>query len=135
MKSRSAYIFPACLLIIISCSRPDERKCAKLKQGEFYYKGKAYLEGSNITRNDSVQVVTDEKTGEKLKEKIVWIEPCAYVLYPLPDNKPDILNSQSFPITVSILEVTSKYYTVHVVSGDKKTDFNDTAWIVPDEAR
>jgi hypothetical protein len=77
-----------------------------------------------------MQIVTDERTGEKVKEKIVWTDPCTYMLYPLPDNKDDILKSDLFPITVAILEVKDKYYTVHVVSRNHKTDFNDTAWIV-----
>ena len=57
-------------------------------------------------------------------------EPCTYVLYPLPGNKEDILKSDLFPITVTILGVKDKYYTVHIVSGNGKADYNDTAWIM-----
>ena len=113
-----------------SCSHTDEKRCSKLRTGQFYYKSKEPITGNRIERNDSVQVVTDEKTGERLKERIVWTDSCTYTLYPFPDSRPGILNSELFPLTVRILEVTDKYYTVHVVSGDGKTDFRDTAWII-----
>ena len=83
MKIRIIYIFLFHLFIISSCFHPDEKKCIKLKQGEFYYKSKKSFEGARIVRNDSVQIVTDEKTGEKIKEKIVWanLVLMCYILY------------------------------------------------------
>jgi hypothetical protein len=128
IKIEIIYIF--CLFFIISCSSTDEKKCSKLRLGEFYYKGKDPLTGNIIKRNDSVQIVTDEQTGEKIKEKIVWMDPCTYLLYPYPDSKADLLNSDLFPIKIEVLDVTKKYYTVHITSGHNKTDYNDTAWIV-----
>jgi len=125
-----AYIFLFSLVFSLSCSHSDKKRCSQLRNGEFYYKGKEPLEGNRIVRNDSVQVVTDERTNERLKERIVWTGPCTYKLYPFPRSKPGIMNSELFPLTVRILEVTDKYYTVHVASGDGKTDFKDTAWIV-----
>ena len=115
---------------MISGCHTDENKCVKLKRGEFYYKAKILLTGSIINRNDSIQIVTDEQTGEKQKEKIVWTDACTYELYPLPHNKKDILNSDLFPIRVTVLEVTKRYYIVNVLSGDHKTEFNDTVWII-----
>jgi len=88
------------------------------------------MEGSIINRADSVQTVTDEKTGKKVREKVIWADPCTYILYPFPESSPDVLNSDLFPIKVSVLEVTKKYYTVRVTSWDHKSDFRDTAWIV-----
>jgi len=129
MKTGIIHIFPACLFFILSCSNSDEKKCAKLKSGEFYYKGKIPRTGNIIYRNDSIQIVTEEQTGEKQKEKIVWTGPCSYELYPAPDSKEDILKSDLFPIRVSILEVTNRYYTVNVLSVNHKTEFNDTVWI------
>jgi hypothetical protein len=129
MKCSIAYIF-LIFWCLASCSHRDENKCSKLKQGEFYYKGIGAMEGSIIDREDSVQTVTDEKTGKKVKEKIVWANPCIYILYPFPESSADVLNSDLFPIKVSILAITKKYYTVHVVSWDHKSDFYDTAWIV-----
>jgi len=130
MKKGLAYIFPFYLSFVLSCVHHDGQKCSKLKRGEFYYKSGKAFEGSSIVRNDSVQIVTDERTGERLKERIVWMDACTYTLYPFPDSKPGILHSELFPIKVTIVEVTDKYYTVHVISGDGKTDFYDTAWIV-----
>ena len=75
-----------------------------------------------------MQIVTDGQTGKKQKEKIEWIGPCTYTLYPFPDN--DSLNPDLFPVKVAILDVTKKYYTVHVSSGHYKADFTDTVWIV-----
>jgi len=130
MQRAIVYICLLSVTFISSCSTSDEKKCSKLKRGEFYYKSGGGFEGSSIVRTDSVQVVTDKKTGETMKQKVVWIEPCTYVLYPFPGSRPSILNSDLFPIKVSIREVAKKYYTVHVTSWDGKSDFEDTAWIV-----
>src|SRR5262249_50588529 len=111
----------------------DEKKCSKLKRGEFFYAGRGTFSGSRIVRGDSMQSVTDAKTGEVLREKIVWIDPCTYLLYPFPDSKAEVMSSNLFPISISILEVTERYYTVHVVSWDRESDFKDTAWILRTE--
>ena len=130
MQSAIHYIYLLSTVFIWSCSTSNEKKCSKLKRGEFFYKSSETFNGSSIVRNDSVQLVTDQKTGETTKQKVLWVEPCTYVLYPFPGDKPEILNSDLFPIKVSILEITKKYYTVHVTSWDRKSDFEDTAWIV-----
>lgn len=127
MKIGVVYIVCSYLSLIISCSNSDEKKCSKLKRGEFYYKSKISFAGSTIKRTDSIQVVTDEETGKKQKEKIEWINPCVYMLYPFPDN--DSLNPDLFPVKVEILDVTGKYYTVHVSSQQYKADFYDTVWV------
>ena len=101
-----------------------------MKRGEFYYKSKDSFEGSKIERNDSMQIVVDNKTGEKQEQKIAWIDSCTYVLYPLPGNKNDSLYPGLFPIKVTILGVAKEYYTVNVSSEYYKTNFNDTVWIV-----
>ena len=130
MTAKSIYIFSFCIFVISSCSYPDEQKCSKLKRGAFYYKSSGSFEGSRIERHDSVQVVIDQSTGEKTKQKIVWVDPCTYVLYPFPGSDSNSFNSDLFPIKVSVLEITKKYYTVRVTSWDRKSDFDDTAWIV-----
>jgi hypothetical protein len=131
MNTRLAYFaFPIYLLFAISCAHADKKDCKHLRQGDFYYKGNEISGGSSIHRHDSIQIVTDEKTGEELKEKLVWVDPCTYVLYPFPGTRADIVNSDLFPIKVSILEVASHYYIAHVISWNHKSDFRDTAWII-----
>ena len=130
MKRGIVYIFSFYLFFIISCSSSDVTKCSELKRGEFYYKSRKSFAGSTIKRNDSIQIVTDKETGKEQKEKIEWIDPCTYMLYPFLDDKDDSSNPDFFlPIEVTILDITKKYYTVNVFNDHYKTNFNDTVWI------
>jgi hypothetical protein len=99
-----------------------------LKRGEFHYKNRISFGGSDIKRYDSIQIVTDVLTGKRQVQKIKWIEPCTYILSPLPDS--GLLSWDSFSVKVTILAVKEKYYTAHVSSQQYKADFNDTVWIV-----
>ena len=124
LKKAIIYILSFCLFLILSCSVSGEKKCNKLKRGEFYYKSKVAFEGSSIKRYDSMQTVTDKATGREQKERIEWLDPCTYMLYALPEN------DSLFPVKVKILDVADRYYTVHISSQQYKTSFNDTVWIV-----
>ena len=123
------YILSISVFFIISWSCTGKKDCSKLRDGEFYYKGDSSFAGSIIKRNDSVQIVIDKKTGKRLEEKITWVDSCTYVLCPLPGTEYDSSSSDLFPITVTVLGITKKYYTVNITSRHDSTDFNDTVWI------
>src|SRR5258706_12852812 len=105
MKIGIFYIFSSFLFMISGC-HTDENKCVKLKRVEFYYKAKILLTGSIINRNDSIQIVTDEQTGEKHNDKIECTAACTYEMYPVPHHIIDILNSDLYTFSVTELEVT-----------------------------
>ena len=77
-----------------------------------------------------MQIVIDERTGKKQKEKLEWINLCTYKVYPFLVNKNDSLNPDLFPVKVTVLNMTKTYYTVNVFSDHYKSNFNDTIWIV-----
>ena len=124
MKIAIAHILSSAFFIL-SCASPKENECKQLRRGEFYYKASDSFGGSTIRRNDSIQLVKDNETGKEQLEWIVWIEPCIYMLYPLPEKKDTTL----FPVKVTVLEVAEKYYRAQVYSKEYKADFTDTVWI------
>jgi hypothetical protein len=79
-----------------------------------------------ITRVDTAQLVTDRQTGKQQSQRIEWIGPCSYRLFP---EAGDSLHPYLSPITVEILDINRDYYTVHVTGKDYKADFYDTVWI------
>ncbi|HET6994592.1 MAG TPA: hypothetical protein VFI06_06405 [Chitinophagaceae bacterium] len=125
----TAYYFFLCFVALtwLRCSHVNKEECSKLKRGEFYYKSKATFAGSRIKRIDSIQFVTDVQTGKVQKERIEWIDPCTYMLYPFLSG--DSLHTDSTPLKVRVLEVKERYYKVNVSSEEYKADFNDTVWI------
>src|SRR5258705_5386827 len=130
MEIRIFYISLFYLLFIFSCSRTDADNCRKLKQGRFYYKGDGLFGGSEISRNDSIQIVIDKKAGTRHEQRVEWVAPCTYQLCPLAGNRHDSLYAGLFPIKVTIRDVAEKYYTVNISSYYRQTNFEDTVWIV-----
>lgn len=127
METIIAFVCSVCLLFIVSCSDSDKKECKELRNGEFYYLSKISLTGSTIIRNDSIQIVTNNATGEEQKERINWIGPCTYLLNPISET--NSTKSDLFPVKIDILEIREKYYRIHVSSERFIKGFNDTIWI------
>lgn len=120
------------LLIFASSCSNKQRKldCNKLRNGRFYYKSIISDAGSKIERNDSIQIVINEKTGKKETERIKWLGPCVYEVLPFSNLKDDSTGEELLSAKVSILSISKDYYTFNVSNKLNKTGYNDTMWIV-----
>lgn len=129
---RACIIFLILLLIFTpSCSnKQNELDCSNLKNGKFYYKSVISAAGSKIERNDSIQIVINEKSGKKETERIKWLGPCVYEVLPYSNIMDDSTGDELLSAKVTILSVSKEYYTFNVSNMLNKTGYNDTMWIV-----
>lgn len=72
------YIFLLLSFIIFSCdSHP--KKCTYFRTGIFEYSNSDYA-GWLVTRNDSIQIESNEKENIKLTGTIEWLSDCQYMI-------------------------------------------------------
>ena len=123
-------------LITLSFTFQRKKNCSKVKQGSFYYYSKDSRDKVDIERSDSMQLETVKKTGQILKNKIVWNSDCVYTMYinALSNSKLNKMDSllASIPISVDIFEVNDQYYVCRskfTIMG-KERETVDTIYIV-----
>ena len=71
-----AFLFP-----ILSFNLTTPPECTKVKNGTFYYYSKISRDKVDIERFDSIQLETNTKNGQVLKNKIIWKRDCNYDMY------------------------------------------------------
>ena len=108
------FVFIVFSVVILSFAFKDSSDCAKIKNGRFYYYLKRSRERVDIERFDSLQVETNTKNGNILKNKIVWKEDCKFEMYvnAFSDSKLTGLDSllAATPSTVEITDLYPQYY-------------------------
>lgn len=104
MKYSLFFVF----IFIVSC-KAQNNKCKKFKTGLFKYADSDF-QNSIILRNDSIQVETNSKTGNKTIGYINWLSDCKYTLTykTAGDSINDSLVGTTF--TVDIISITKNSY-------------------------
>ena len=71
-----------CIIIIVFSSfcKTAEQDCDEYRTGKFYIYNKANKQKINIERRDSLQIETNEQTGDITVLKVSWTGPCDYVV-------------------------------------------------------
>ncbi len=104
-----AFLFP-----ILSFNLTTPPECTKVKNGTFYYYSKISRDKVDIERFDSIQLETNTKNGQVLKNKIIWKRDCNYDMYinALSNSKLEKTDSliATTPAFVEIVYVGSAYY-------------------------
>jgi len=110
--------------------------CSKIKNGNFYYYLKESRDKVDIERSGNLQLETVKKTGQILKNRIIWKSDCAYTMYinALSDSKLEKIDSliSTIPISVDIVKIVDRYYICRskfsIMNVDK--EITDTIYIV-----
>src|SRR5688572_33216135 len=70
------------VVIAAACfSKPNNENCDKYRKGKFYIYDKVKNHKINIERKDSIQIETNEKTGDITILKVKWTDTCEYELF------------------------------------------------------
>lgn len=132
-KLVSVFIFCA-FILTQSCSSGTNTDCQKHKNGDFIYRTKT-IENEiiiNISRQNSIQLETDRKTGYYSKFKVNWTSDCAYELlleestFPAKHIAPD--SRKTDPLKVEILNSTDDFYIFKAYKKDSPV-LIDTIWV------
>jgi len=127
------------VIALISFGKTAKQNCDKYKTGKFYIYNKANKQRINIERRDSLQIETNEQTGDITVLKVNWIGPCEYELlfnYMTPKEVSKDKNIQrifdsngDIPLQIKILGGTDSYYVFEAARKGLK-NLRDTVWLV-----
>ena len=123
----------------VGFDKPPVQSCDKYRFGRFYIYNKANRQRIHIERKDSLQVETNELTGNITVLKVKWTSPCEYELmfnYTTPKEitkdeiKPKIVESIGVtPLYIKILSGTDDYY-VFEARKEGFMNLRDTVWFL-----
>jgi len=109
------------------------------KTGKFYIYNKFNKQRINIERRDSLQIETNDLTGDITVTKVKWTSPCDYELffnYMTPKEASKDKNVQRVfdanvdtPLQIKILSGTDSYYVFEAGKSGLK-NLRDTVWLV-----
>jgi len=126
-------------IVFTSFSKTVKQNCDIYKTGKFYIYNKTNKQRINIERRDSLQVETNELTGDITVSKVNWTGPCDYELffnYMTPKEVSKDKNVQrifdangDLPLQIKILSGTDSYYVFEAGKRGLK-NLRDTVWLV-----
>jgi len=140
MQSPQSFILSGAIIIVFSCfSKTAEQSCDMYKTGKFYIYNKINKQKINIERRDSLQIETNDVTGDMTILKVTWTGACEYELffnYMTPkeiskrvDAEKIVESLGSSPLQIKIVSGTESYY-VFEASKQGFQGLRDTVWVV-----
>ena len=139
MRFQSLLFFSGIIIIFTGFSKTGEQNCEMYKTGKFYIYNKSSKQRINIERRDSLQIETNELTGDITVSKVNWTGPCDYELsfnYMTPKEVSKDKNVQRIfdvnmdtPLQIKILSGTDDYYIFEAGKRGLK-NLRDTVWLV-----
>lgn len=137
--SKSLLLFGATIIVFSGFIKTAKQNCEMYKTGKFYIYNKVNKQRINIERRDSLQIETNEQTGDITVLKVNWTGPCEYELlfnYMTPKEVSKDKNVQrifdanvNMPLQIKILSGTDSYY-VFEASKQGFKGLRDTVWLV-----
>ena len=132
------------VVIVAACfSKPNNENCDKYRKGKFYIYDKVKNHKINIERKDSIQIETNEKTGDITILKVKWTDTCEYELlfnYMTPkevskredgeDMKKIFESMADIPLQMKILSGTDSYYIFEARKKGLSLNMRDTVWLI-----
>jgi len=132
-------LFGAIIIVFSGFSKTAEQNCEIYKTGKFYIYNKQNKQKVNIERRDSLQIETNEQTGDITVLKVNWTSACEYDLffnYMTPKEVSKRVDMQKIvesmgtsPLQIKILSGTDSYY-VFEASKQGFQGMRDTVWLV-----
>ena len=119
-------------IFILGCNSTNKlhSTCSKYKKGKFKLNSIIDDSYSIITRNDSLQLEVNSKTGATLTARIFWNGPCTYNLHYLNESTPSNDSLDNFinagVLKIQILKATSSYYVFEATMEGVSIKYSDT---------
>ncbi len=129
------FLISAGLILSAHLYVPNRNKCDQYRNGTFYYHFKINEKISQytVTRNDSMQIEANDKTGDIAKYSIRWIDNCSYELKFIGGSKilpEELLNlKKTMVVQTTILSGTTEYYLFKSTTNLTKLVLSDTIWL------
>ena len=141
---KSSWVF-SILVALYGFNNTTIQDCGIYKIGKFYIYNKINKQRINIERRDSLQIETNEVTGDITVLKVNWTSACEYDLffnYMTPKEvskanaKQGIFEAEGavIPLRIKILSGTNDYYVFEANKHGFK-NLRDTVWLVKENAR
>lgn len=106
-------------LLVLGCSS-QSKDCSKFKTGTFKYRD-SNRDDWVITRNDSIQIESNTRTGVKIIGSIKWQSDCKFILtYEKFINKFDNNNMINSQIEVDIIRTEKDSYRYHAYNDSRE---------------
>jgi len=137
MNRRPGIIFLAAISIcfhFVSCLNSSDR-CAKLKEGTFYYYSPDHENDGLIIRKDSLQSEINRKTGDTSYWRIKWITDCQFSSHYLSGIKFASRGDEYFyktsTVTFTIGAITKDYFLYDALFENEyaRKKYSDTCWL------
>jgi hypothetical protein len=132
-------LFCTVATVVSFVSITEVQTCDKYKTGKFYIYNKINKQRINIERRDSLQIETNETTGNITVMKVNWTGPCQYELFfnymtPKEVSKDTTVQrifdlNGDIPFQIKILSGTDSYYIFEAAKTGLK-NLRDTVWLV-----
>ncbi len=136
---KSLLLFSIIIIVFSGFNKTAEQNCEMYKTGKFYIYNKINKQKINIERRDSLQIETNDVTGDITVLKVNWTSACDYELlfnYMTPkevskrvDMQKIVESMGSSPLQIKILSGTDSYY-VFEASKQGFQGLRDTVWVV-----
>ena len=137
--SQSILLFGTIIIVFSGFGKTTKQNCDMYKTGKFYVYNKANKQRIDIERRDSLQIETNEQTGDITVLKVNWTGPCEYELlfnYMTPKEVSKNKDVQrifdangDLPLQIKILSGTDNYYLFEAGRRGLK-NLRDTVWVV-----
>jgi translation initiation factor IF-1 len=137
--SKSLLLYGIVIIVLSGFNKTSEQNCDAYKTGKFYIFNKTRKQKINIERKDSLQIETNELTGDITISKVKWTGPCDYELFfnymtPKEVSKDTTVKrvfdaNVDTPLQIKILSGTDSYY-VFEANKDGFQTLRDTVWLV-----
>ena len=137
--SKSLLLFGTIIIVFSGFGKTAKQNCDVYRTGKFYIYNKINKQRINIERRDSLQIETNELTGDITVSKVNWTGPCDYELffnYTTPKELSKDKNVQrifdsnwDLPLQIKILSGTDNYYVFEAGRRGLK-NLRDTVWLV-----
>ena len=137
MNKKPVIIFLAAILIcfyFVACSNSSNR-CAKVKEGIFYYYSPDHENDMLIIRKDSLQSEINRKTGDTSYWRIKWITDCQFSSHYLSGkkftSKADEYFYKTSTVTFTIGIITKDYFLYDGLFENPfaRKKYSDTCWL------
>ena len=127
------------IIALSGFSKTAKQNCEMYRTGKFYIYNKNNKQKINIERRDSLQIETNDVTGDITVLKVSWTSACDYELlfnYMTPkevskrvDMQKIVESMGNVPLQIKILSGTDSYY-VFEASKQGFQGLKDTVWLV-----
>ena len=130
---KNIYFSLVIYVVLIACrNKPNGIDCSNCKAGDFTYYYRPENDTIEISRNDSLQVEKNIRSGFITKSKINWISPCEFESTFISSSDPSLDKMSELMkdrvVVTRIREINNDYYLSESEIEGMSFKTQDTTW-------